>query len=305
MAVLLGENGQVELRRLGLDAPITGTVTQSDVNTSKDRFSFGFAPGTLLTGDYAEIQTTDGSLLSFVDAGGWSTGTQYSSGTFYLYVDEVGAIRLYRKFDDAVAGETTGRVHLVNPGRSVPISLQVRNLNERVVGQVIGFELNTERDVVDTTALSDEFRSNISGLISGSGSIECFFDYEARPCDPATACYTGGVEMPLYLHQLLLRTKIGSEFWAKLTLVRGGTNKPSGRFEDRDDAIWYEFNARISNVGMSFAASQPIRSTIQFVATGEIKLRTRFVSNYLLQQDGGRLALEANQTGYLELEQEE
>ena len=47
-----------------------------------------------------------------------------------------------------------------------------------ILGLVRSFELNNDREVVDVTALSDEFRKNESSLISGSGSIECQFHYD-------------------------------------------------------------------------------------------------------------------------------
>lgn len=304
MAVLLGYQGQVELRRSQVDEEFTGSVAVSDVNTDRDRFSFNFPSGMLITGDQIEMRTTDGSLLSFVSADGWPTNTVYKDGIFYIYVDEADGIRLYQNFDDAIAGEVAGRINLANAGRTVPIAIRVRNNNERILGQVKSFELNTERESVDTTALSDEFRKQYSGLISGSGRITCFFDYERRAGDPMTRGSGDSMEMPLYVHQLILRTKLGSEFGAKLTLVGRGP-KPYGFSEDYDDEIWYEFEARITNVGIAFDPTEPIESTIDFVTTGEIKLRTRYVTNYLLQEDAGRIRQEANQSGFIELQQQD
>ena len=307
MAVLLGEIGKVELRRTQLDESLSGTVKSSDVNPTKDRFSFDFPLGLLITGDQIEMKTTDGSLLAFIAASGWPTNQQYSDGIFYIFVDEVGAIRLYQTFDEAISGEVTGRVDLVDPGRDVPITIKVRNNNERILGQVRNYELNTEREVVDTTALSDEFRRNYSGLISGSGKITCYFDYERRSNDALIKGESVGVvEMPIYMNQLILRTRIGSEFFAKLTLIGRGF-KPGGRREDFDDEVWYEFDARITNVGMAFVPDEPIEATIDFVTTGEIKLRTRYVTNYLLQEQGfaDRIRQEANQSGFLEVEQQD
>ena len=305
MAVFLGESGCVELRRNSQDELITGLVHQSDVNTSKDRFSFDFPSGSLITGDQVVIKTTDGSLLDFIAPNGWPTNKVYKDGVFYLFVDEVGAIRLYQKFDEAVSGEVAGRIDLVDAGRAVPISMEVRNNNERILAQVTSFELNTERDSIDISALSDEFRKNTSGLISGSGRIECFFEYERRLCDPLTEGVSPSVlDVPIYMNQLILRTRIGSEFWSKLTLIGRG-EKPYGRSNDFDDEVWYEFEARITNVGMAFSPAEPIRSTIDFVTTGEIKLRTRYVSNYLLQENGDRIRLEANQSGFIEIEQQD
>lgn len=303
MAVYLGEQGCVELRRNSQDELIYGTVNVSDVNVDKDRFSFDFPSGVLITGDQIEMKTTDGTLLDFIGPDGWPTNKVYKDGIFYLSVDEVGAIRLYHTFDEAIAGESAGRISLVNAGRSVPISVEVRNNNERILAQVTSFELNTERDSVDVSALSDEFRRNTSGLISGSGRIECFFEYERRMCDPMMDTRIE-MEVPVYINQLILRTKIGSEFYGKLTLIGTGA-KPYGRPQDNDDSVWVEFEARITNVGMAFSPAEPIRSTIDFVTTGEIKLRTKFISNYILQEDYGKIKQEANQDGFLEIEQQE
>ena len=305
MAVLLGEIGKVELRRTG-DELVTGTVKSSDVNPTKDRFSFDFPLGLLITGDQVEMKTTDGSLLSFIAASGWPTNQVYSDGIFYIFVDEIGAMRLYQTFDEAISGGVSGRIDLVDPGRDVPIQVEILNNNERILGQVSSYELNTDRDTIDVTALSDEFKRNYSGLISGNGRITCFFDYERRANDSMIkGKYDGVVEMPIYLNQLILRTKIGSAFFAKLTLVGRGM-KPGGRREDYDYEIWYEFEARISNVAMSFVADEPIEATIDFVVTGEINLRTKHVSNYLLQEQAAdRIRQEANQSGFLEVEQKD
>lgn len=310
MAVLLGEIGQVELRRTNLEEPIIATIKSSDVNTARSRFSFDFPLGLLITGDQVEIKTTDNSLLSFVHSDGWPSGQVYRDGVFYVNVNEIGGIRLYQNFDDSISGEATGRITLVNPNRDIPISVNVRNNNQRILGQVSSYEVNTQRDSIDVTALSDEFKREYSGLISGGGTITCFFDYERRANDPLNrGDREGVVEMPVYLNQLLLRTKIGSEFWAKITLVGRGL-KPGGRREDFDDEVWYEFYARITNIGMDFTPGEPIQSTIEFVTTGEIALKSRFTSNYLLteQQESGEDVLirqEANQSGFVELEQEE
>jgi len=305
MAVLLGEIGQIELRRTSLDEPITGTIKPSDVNASRRRFSFDFTLGLLITGDQIEIKTTDGTLLSFIGSDGWPSNQVFKDGIFYVFVNEIGGIRLYKTFDEAISGEITGSVSLVVPNRDIPISINVRNNNERILGQVISYEVNTQRESIDSTALSDEFRREYSGLISGSGRITCFFDYERRPNDPQIRGESSNVvEMPIYLNQLLLRTKVGSEFWAKVTLVGRGA-KPGGRAEDVNDEVWYEFYARITNAGLSFSAGEPIESTIEFVTTGHIELRTKTVSNYLLQEDTDRIVQEANQSGFLEVEQQD
>jgi hypothetical protein len=308
MAVLLGSSGQIELRRSSQNEGFSSVISPSDINTTKGRFSFDFPQGMLLTGDQVSIRTTDGSELSFVSPSGWYTPGVYSypDGTWHIAVDEVGGIRLYRSFDAAVSGEAAGRVQLQAITRDIPIEVRVTNLIDRIVGQVTDFELNTSREAVDVTELGEEFRKQHATTISGSGQLSCFFDYERRLCDNLSDLSVGAVEMPIYLHQLLLRTQLGSGFWAKLTLASRGL-KPGGRAEDYDDEVWYEFDALVTNVGIAFEPTQPVKTTVQFITTGEIRLRTRMVSNYILQEQGGRdrIRLEANQNGFLEKEDQE
>lgn len=305
MAVLMGEGGQIELRRSQVDEAFLGKVTRSDVNTTKDRFSFDFPFGMLITGDQVEIKSTDKSNLDFIDPSGWPTNKVYRNGIFYIYVDEVGAIRLYNNFDEAIAGEVSGRIDLVDPGRNIPIKIKVRNNNERILAQIREFEINTERSTIDVSALSDEFKRHYSGLISGSGRITCLFDYERKDCDPAYGDAPDQFEAPIYINQLMLRTRLGSEFWAKVTLVnRGG--KSYGETDDTDDQIWYEFDARITNIAMTFTPGEPVESIIEYVTTGKIKLRTKSTDNYLTQETtDSRIRQEANQSGFIEIEQQD
>ena len=61
-----------------------------------------------------------------------------------------------------MSGEVAGRVDLVTPPGDVPIAVTVCNNNYRILAQVKDFELNTSRDAVDITALSQEFKHQYS-----------------------------------------------------------------------------------------------------------------------------------------------
>ena len=293
MSVIFGTAGAVELTRSSVGEVFASVVNPSDVNAAKDHFSFDFQAGMLLTGDQLEIKATDGGLLSFVD--GWA----YPDGKWYIHVDQVGSIRLYLEFADAVAGERAGQVNLAVPTRDIPIEVRVRNAIPRMLAEVTSFELNTSREAVDVTELGDEFREQHATLISGSGTLNCFFDYAHDRCG-------GGVsvgfepELPIYLHQLLLRQQLGSGFHARLFVLTRGSGKESG------DEVWYEFDALITNAGIAFEPTQPVRSTIQFVTTGEVKLLVKTRGSLLLQENSDRIALEVNQgSGFIELEQDD
>ena len=150
MAVFLGSEGCVELKRTQVDEDIFGTVQPSDVNTSRNRFSFDYPLGMLITGDRVAIKTTDSTDLDFVDASGWPDNRVYPDGIFFLNVDELGAIRLYRNFDHALSGETEGRIPLNSISRDIPIEVEIQNNVYRILGQVRSFELNTEREARST-----------------------------------------------------------------------------------------------------------------------------------------------------------
>ena len=306
MAILLGDAGQVELRRTTqLDQPLESIVNISDVNPGRNRFSFDFDAGVFVSGDRVEIKSTDENiLLEWIAASGWPDNKRYGDGIFFLHIDEAGGIKLYNTFSESIAGEMQGIIKLVEPSQAIPIRVTVMQTDMRVLGQIKSFEVNTERDLVDVSSLSKEFKDNYSGLISGNGQITCFFDYQYRKCDPKYECVgPDEIEMPMYMHQLLLRTTVGSEFFAHLTVMRRGTNQAS--IEDRDDEIWYEFDARATKVAIEFLPGQPMESTINFVATGPIRLRTRYFSSMLLQENEDRMRLESNQrTGDLQLEQD-
>jgi len=293
VSVFLGVSGSVELTRSSIDEVFASVVNPSDVNATSNRFSFDFPVGSLLTGDQLEIKATDGGLLDFVV--GWS----YPDGKWFIHVDEVGSVRLYNDFSAAVEGEAAGRVDLQLPSRNIPIEVRVHNAIPRMLGEVTDFELNTSRDAVDVSELGDEFRRQHDTLISGNGVLNCFFDYNHELCGAPTG---DGFEpeLAVYMHQLILRQQLGSGFHARLFLINRGAG------HDSNDEVWYEFDGLITNVGVAFSPTAPVRSQIQFVTTGQIKLRVKAASNYLQQEDNDRIRLERNQgIGFVELEQQE
>jgi hypothetical protein len=163
----------------------------------------------------------------------------------------------------------------------------------RVLGQIVRFELSTDREAVDTTGLGDEFRNQYSTLITGSGSIECIFDYAVA----------GETEIAVYLHNLLLRQQFGSDFKANLYIL--GEGQAQG-VNAGNDSVWYEINGVMTNAAISCAAGDIIGSTFTFVTTGEIKLRVQTVTwaDLLLNSAGDRLVLSTADADILELGEE-
>jgi len=284
MTVYLGNAGNVELIRDSGDV-IAGTITPANVNVSKGMFSFDFSFGAFVTGDFVEFSSA--STLSFVS--GWA----YPKGNWFVNVDQLGGLRLYNTYSDAIAGTSNNRVALATPGAAVAVSCRILNSVPRLLANIIRFELSTDREAVDTSSLGDEFRNQYSTLITGSGSIDCIFDY-------ATA---GQTEIAVYLHNLILRQQFGSDFKANLYILTEGQAQGANA---ANDSVWYEIQGVMTNAAIQCTAGDIIESRFTFVTTGEIKLRVQTVTwaDLLLNSAGDRLVLSTADADILELGEE-
>lgn len=284
MSVYLGSFGKITLQRTATAGDLASVINPSDINTSRRRFSFDFDAGQLVTGDRIEIRRTDAGNLDFVDPSGWVTNSRQSAGTWFIHVDDVGGIKLYTNFGAALNGGTNDAVVLTSIASDIPIVVTVQTALERILGQVTEYELNTNREVVDITALSEEFRSQYATLMSGSGRITCFWDY-------LDTVGGGAYDTSHYLLQLVLRTQIGSEFAAQLYL-KSDSSVTGGNAATLDDQIWYDIKAVITNAAVQFDTQNVVRMTADFITTGPVELKTKTIPDYdLLLSDGGRIVL--------------
>ena len=276
MTVFLGTFGQVELQREFGDVDLRSTINPSDVNATDKRFSFDFEHGQLLTGDQIEITSTDASALDFI-----SSYTD-SNVKKFINVDELDGIRLYDTFANAVNGGTTNATALATPANDIPVRVKVANAQSRVLASVKSYELSNQRDTVDTTALSDEFKSRVSTLMSGSGRMTCEWQYTGSTTE----------EVGNYLLELQLRTKVGSQFKGKFYLKTNSYN-PGGSASTASDEIWYEVNGVLTSTAVSFAVGQVVVVTADFITTGPVQMRMGLVdAPEMLQENSDKLVLE-------------
>jgi hypothetical protein len=296
MGIYLGQIGQIELTRKSLEGSLESIVNPSDVNAARNRFSFDFDEGYLINGDLIEIATTDGTNLDFVAASGWTAGSVQTSGDWYVFIDELGGIKLYDNFDDSLEGSTAGQITLASIARDIPIRVTVRDRDSRILANVVDYELNTNRETVDITSLSDQHRQQYSSLITGSGRLTAHWDYTN----------TAGTEPVHYLMQLVVRTEVGSSFHGKFYVKAENTTAQTGDFYAKqiNDSLWWEFDALVTNAAVSFTPDSIIVGTIDFVATGPIRLKARTQQRrYLLQESGDKIELEQAADSYLLLEE--
>lgn len=298
MSIYLGTFGRIQLLRKTSEGFKYSVVNPSDVNVERKRFSFDFDTGYLISGDQVEITSTNGATLAFVDETGWSNGVKQTNGKWYVNVDELGGIRLYSTFANALTGSLLDAIPMDSIVADVPIRVNVANTVPRILGAITSYELNTNRETVDTTALSDQFRSQYSSLMSGSGRISCQWDY--KDC-----CGNGEYETSNYLLQLVLRTEVGSEFDADLFLKVNGYN-PSGVAEEANDTLFYRVQGVLTAAAIQFAPGTIVEMTAEFVTTGKIQLLSNLTPlSRVLQENSDDILLEQDAAASLLQEQSE
>lgn len=286
MAVYLGNSGLVSIQRTGAST-YTSVLDVADVNVVQKRFSFDFPNDTFITGDYLQITRVGGGNLDFVDASGFTPPGITSTGAWYVNVDAAGGLRLFKTWGAALKGDADDAVTLLTPSTSYTISVTVINAGYRTLGEVVSYELSNQRTALDASVLGEEFVSQVSGLISGSGRITCFWDFGEN----------GDLESAQYIHHLILRQQLGSNFNAALTLKRINESAATGPANTDDSQLYYLIEGLITNVGISFEASTAVQSTIEFVTTGQIQLRYStggsIAGSLLLQEDESAIDLES------------
>jgi hypothetical protein len=279
MTFFLGTKGNVRLRRATsvLISALQDQIDPADVNTSLNRLSFDSAGENLLTGDRVDISTIDARGMVCFTGAAWSSGTVEPSISAYVNVNAAGGLRFFPTFADAVNNTRANELALYAfTGEPIAIECRVRDVSYSVLGNVVDYTLATDREAIDTTTLSDKFRQMYSaGILSGSGSITCAFDYTT----------TGATESPLLMLQLIQRLELGSAFDCALYLtdktVDAGVNN-----------VFYQFDAMVAKAGVEVRAGDIINCTIDFVTTGEIKLLIGSIEDYILKEDNDRITVE-------------
>jgi len=285
MAVFTGHQGNVRLRRGSSteDGLITDVVLSDDVNTALNRLNFDKSLDNLITGDRVDITTEDARGLVFLSSSFWDSNTTEDSVSVYINVNAAGGLRLFTSFQDAVNNNRAAEIVLTEfAGDPLTIEMKVRDVSYNILGNVSGYVLNTEREAIDVTALSDNFRKQYAaGLITGAGTIDCLFDYGT----------TGITEPPVLLLQLIHRIDIGSEFDLALYLTDRTKNA-------LNQTVYYEMKAMVTRAGVEVNDDSVVSCAVDFITTGEIRLLIGEPSGYVLKEDNDRIELEQS-LGYL------
>ena len=278
---LTGDGGCVQLRRTTGDA-LTTEVAPADVNTVIDRFGFEGVESNVLNGDRVEISTNDPRGLVFIDPSWWPDGVVHHSAMFYAHVNAAGGMRIYKSFAEAINNNRASAHPVIDfTGKPVPIQVDVRDTGHHPLGGVAQFTFNTDRAAVDTTSLGDLFAEQYSaGTITGSGTIDCYFQASREMCDNGPGA---DGELSLLVAQVILRTELGAQFDAILQLVGGS---------DRQQAVFYELRGIATRTGVTVTPTGLIQVAMDFVTTGEFHLLIGEPAGYILKEDFDRITKE-------------
>ena len=302
MAFYLGKHGNIRLRR-GTGSQVgtfSSTVFPDDINTALNRLGLEGSLENLITGDRVIFTTADNRRLDFipdtlfgaldflVTEGDDQIITQSSDSFYkngltpedfskYVNLNAMGGLRLFNNFADSINNNRAAEIAL-DPftNEEIEVNIEVLDTRFNVVGNVSKYEFNTSRDAIDITTLSDKYKQQFNaGLLSGSGRIECAFDYT-----------TGSVEeAPIIMLQTVQRLDLGCAFDLALYL----TDK---EVVPTVENIFYLVSAVTTSTGISVEAGGLVSCTIDFVTTGEIRLVMGKPDDYILFGDDGRVILD-------------
>jgi len=279
MTVFLGAHGTVKLRRNAGQKvnQITDSINPADVNTVLNRIGFDTSLDNLLTGDRVDIVTTDPRGLECFAASAWQSATVEPAISTYVNVNAAGGLRFFPTFADAVNNNRAVEFTVYAfTGAPIPIKYSVRDISYNTLGNVVSYQLNTDREALDSTTLSDKFRNQYAaGLISGNGTIDCLFDYTTQ----------NEKETPLLMLQLIQRLDIGSEFDCAFYLT-------DAEITPTTQTVFYQVTAMVTRAGVEVNSNDVIRCAVDFVTTGEIRLLVGRPADYILKEDNDRIVLE-------------
>jgi len=258
-----------------------------DVSVEKRRFSLADhdIQGELISGDQVDIKRTDGGNLVLVQ------GHNFPDWRGYVFIDQLGGIRLYDNFSDSLAGSLELAVPLAAAtGVTQTVQITTRGSNYSYLGKVSGYELATSREVVNITQLGDQFKQQYeAGLISGQGQLTCFFEFKFDECNPLDC--SPGTEYSIYLAQLCILLTQGADFLGRYFIYHPCGDNALDVTGDQQ-AVWYDADCVVTNCTISIDATRVIEATINFVTTGQIKLQTGVPQAFLLQEDASFLLQE-------------
>jgi hypothetical protein len=298
VTVFAGHYGSIELKRIGGPFKLDLEIRAQDISSGRKRFAFSTKEGedlpwaTITTGDRVRIATTDNRGLPFrffrnaantqsIDNPGASVGPL----EFFANVDTMGAIRMYRTFADAIANPNVRYLAVPlskaagDPPWPVTVTLLPGDYN--TLGRVEGFTISTDRENIDITSLGDRYRGVSASAISGSGTVDCLFEFKN----------VTGQEIPAALADLIQKVEIGSQFEGKFYLLAPSPRPPKGYTSI--ESAYYQVRAMITKSSLVVRGDAIVECSFDFVTTGQFDFKTGDSPVSIATEDGVNIGNES------------
>jgi hypothetical protein len=107
----------------------------------------------------------------------------------YVHVNAVGGLRFFYQFENAINNNRAAELTLAAfAGAALPITVKVRDVSENVLGNVTGYTLNTDRETIDATSLSDKFRKQYSAVLLAAVALSTAYLTTRLPASRKRRC---------------------------------------------------------------------------------------------------------------------
>lgn len=276
MTLAIGKQGSV---RLGRSSAFQWTeiIRPEDVTTSLNRLGFETAADNLLVGDRLLMETDDPRGLAFLSPAAGSDGEPIAGAVHHVHVNAMGGLRLFRELNDAINNDRSKEVALVEfEGEPIEVRCSVRDAAFNELALVTLWTFDSDRDAIDSSTLEDRFKQLYDrGLISGAGTIECYF--VNSEVDQPPGRIPVDAELPLMLLQTIQRIELGSSFQAALHVTDVGKGAAINLF--------YAITGVITKSGIDVTAEDITKVRISFMTTGEYRLLVGDPRAYILKED--------------------
>ena len=253
-----------------------------------------------ITGDRVTIRSVSGENLAFIPNSEFPDDRPHRSITRFIHLDEAGGIRLYKDFGSSLSGGPEGAVSLqeldetlLDPGTGPDgateidntyqlVEMRAEKLGEsgwRCLGQVTSYELVTERENIDITALNEAYRQQYeAGIIQGSGRISVFWEHELLSNCEVSDDIPRLPEVSMFLAAVILRLEQGADFGARFYLTEADNRNSS-------QSMWYDCpKCVVTNCTVSVEPTQIVTADIDFVTSGKVRLKQGFPVDLLLEE---------------------
>lgn len=290
---ILGNGGRLALKR---ESPAPTSVAVADRNAPND--SFQLSTDAIWSGD--QVTLTSPSGLPFFQAGGftmapggqgiWSNSTwDYAPGyenisngdqfwaeapavpwadaapavtslTTYAYVDQLGRIRFYNDWADAINGDPARALDTGAVNFGVMTITNV-DANWEYVCDIRDWSLELDAPSVDITGIGGKFGEAMKSLVTGGGQIGYMAERRSEQ----------GRHDPTALLRLLLLTQYGCKASAQFWILQDRPAQGACSGLAPGD-FYYQADLLVVGTSLNLVPTDVVGGAARFVTTGEIRL---------------------------------